>query len=243
MTIQSPPTRHASAMQGAANAKERALLERARAGEDVREEVILYVQRCIQGLAFQFARSIRYGQSVDAQDLIHSAILAMLKQFDKALTKEKPFGFLIQTARYTMLNIVSSGREDFMKARLPHEPLSISSLDAPIGDEDGFSLVDFIPCEVQLRASASETAEENRYQRLYQVIEALPEIQRFVIEHHYGLGCAPQSLNEISKRLSLEKHRPSQAKYHHKQALQALHKQLAADFPQYNEESDEERGE
>ena len=53
-------------------------------------------------------------------------------------------------------------------------------------------------------------------------MEALPPKQRFVIEHHYGLVGAPRSLHDLRRAGT-----PS-AQYHHRQALAALRRALAA---------------
>ena len=129
-----------------------------------------------------------------------------------------------------------SGRYDFVKRHSEQERISITSLDIPLED-DGTTLADVLPQASESRSDASRQEQLERISMaLCRAVEALPEKQKFVIQHSFGLGGhAPERINDISRQLQLRgtSSRPSNAHYHSKHALHTLHRTLSPLFPQY----------
>jgi len=205
--------------------QEHALLQRAYAGEDVRNEVVLSLQRHVYALA---GKHMRRDKAVERMDLVQSALTAVLYRFERALTKENPFSYLLQVADLTMVDCVN-GRGDAIKNH--NDDIAIISLDQP--DEDGISLADTLTFEVHLEEAHHPL--ESTFASLCEAIEGLPEKQRMVIQRHYGFDSEPQSLNMISRSLTrkAKSDRPANAHYHSKRAHAALRSRLASLFPQY----------
>ena len=216
------------------NDVEQALLQRALAGEKVRDEIILSLQSCIHSLATNYARP---DKGAEHMDLVQEANATLYQCFERALTKENPFAYLLQTARIVMINCVN-GRGDLIRTHTSQDPVTVVSLDQPIRDDlEDATLADLIPGEDVLLSERSISSEDadRTVTLLHQAIEALPDTCRIVIQRHYGFGFQPESLNEIGRSLSQKSRSrtPSNAHYYKKCALKALRQQLAPLFPQY----------
>ncbi len=205
--------------------QELTLIERAYAGEDVRNDAVLSLQERVYTLAAKYAHR---DKAIERMDLVMEASVAMFESFDRALTKENPFSYLLQVARNAMVDCVN-GRSDLIKTREGHIP--VLSLDLP--NEEGDSLADTLACEVRL--GEVHHSLERTFTSLCEAIEGLPEKQRMVIQRHYGFDSEPQSLNMISRSLTrkAKSDRPANAHYHSKRAHAALRSRLASLFPQY----------
>jgi len=204
--------------------QEQVLIERAYVGEDVRDDVVLSLQERVYTLA---AKYLGRDKAIERMDLVDEASVAMLESFDRALTKENPFSYLLQVARNAMVDCVN-GRSDLIKTREGHIP--VLSLDQP--NEEGDSLADTLAFEVHLEAHHPL---ESAFVSLCEAIEGLPEKQRMVIQRHYGFDSEAESLNLISRSLALraKSGRPGTAHYHCKLAHATLRKQLTPLLPQY----------
>jgi len=209
--------------------QEQALIERALAGEPVRNELILSLQRRIYNLAYRLASRYLRGkeQATERMDFVQKANETMLKRFSLALTKENPCSYLMKVARLTMIDCI---REIEASQEKSEGQSALLGLDLSDG-EDTSSLLDAIPVEVHLESSRKT---DTAYAVLYQAILTLPEKQRLVMLRHYGLGCAPESLNIISRSLSPKSPRPANAHYHHKRALVVLERMLAPALPLFS---------
>ncbi len=203
-------------------AQERALVTRARAGENVRDDIILSLQPRVYALAAKYWR--RDAGPVERMDLVQAANVAMFHSFGRALWGANPITYLLRVARGAMSNCLS-GRGDLIKTYRQEDRIALLSLDHPIG-EDGTSLADVLAHEVR-PAPCLETA----VHALCQAIEALPEKQRLVIQRHYGLTTQPESLNRIGRSLAPHIQRPANAHYHNRRALAALRRQLTPLLP------------
>jgi RNA polymerase primary sigma factor len=124
-----------------------------------------------------------------------------------------------------------------VEARLPLEHVldvrevsrSVSSLDEPIGSEDGTSLGDVLPSE------ASEPAEEvemnMREQALHAALAKLPRGERDVVSLRYGVGRdeGPKTIEEVVKLLGITRSRVRRleaeglARLGRAQEMEALH--------------------
>lgn len=211
------------------------LITRARAEGDpqVQHEIVLSLQPRLYTLARRYAR---YSTFLDCDDLVSCANIALLEKFSVAIHKNNPFAYLYRVAQKTMI-VCMSGRYDFVKRRSEQERVPITSIDIPI-EEDGSTLADVLPQEESIELESSHIQQrEQVYTALRNAVDALPEKQRFVIQHSYGLGeHAPERINEISRQLrrtGTSSH-PSNAHYHSKHALHSLHRALSPLFPQYD---------
>jgi DNA-directed RNA polymerase specialized sigma24 family protein len=200
--------------------QEHALIERALAGEQVRNDLIVSLQPHIYNLAYRLASRYLFGkeQATERMDLVQKANEEMLRMFAVALSKENPCSYLLTVARFTMIDCLKEIQAS--KARRGERDEAL--LDPPDG-EDVSPFIEALPVEVRLVPSRDAGTP---YGALYQAIGALPEKQRFVMLRHYGLGCAPEPLNSISRRLSPQSPRPANAHYHHKRALVVLERVL-----------------
>ncbi|MBA2391418.1 MAG: sigma-70 family RNA polymerase sigma factor [Ktedonobacteraceae bacterium] len=204
--------------------QERALIERARAGEDVRDQIILSLQRRIGALAAKYARP---EEQEDHADLVNSANVALLKHYQRALKHPNPYAYLLRTAQSTMINYYHGYGEHTQRERVP-----LLSLDEPHG-ENGAALTDLVSTEHSLEHSSFLEGATTTFLR--QTIATLPVKQRLVIERHYGIGRVPEPLNGINDETSPTQPHSMNAFYHHKKALTALRIALAAQFPQFAE--------
>jgi hypothetical protein len=102
---------------------------------------------------------------------------------------------------------------------------SLLGLDAPNG-EDVPSFIETIPVEGHVMPPHDPHTASGA---LYLAIQALPEKQRLVMVYHYGIGCAPEPLNVISRRFFPKS--PRNAHYHHRRALASLERALGPGFP------------
>ena len=192
-------------------AQEQALIERALAGEPVRNDLIVSLQGQVYHLAHRLASKSLRGkeQATERMDLVQEANRAMLKRFSRALTKENPCSYLLKVARLTMIDCIRTLDASGQQAK---------------EDDTASALLDGISLQVQRQASRQSKA---THALLYQAITTLPEKQRLVIVRCYGLGGAPESLNAISRSLSSTSSRHAKNAYHHhKRALVALKEHL-----------------
>jgi len=201
--------------------QEGALIERARAGEDVRDQVILSLQQRVHALAAKYARP--EGQE-DFCDLVNSANVALLKSYTQALRSPNPYAYLLRTARSTMINYFYGYGEHTQRERVP-----MLSLDTNYS-EDGTPLSDLLSTEQTVEQATP--LEEAAFAFLRQAVAALPEKQRLVVERHYGFGQVPESLNTIKGGSSPRNSRSMDARYQHSKALASLRAMLAPVFLQ-----------
>jgi RNA polymerase primary sigma factor len=94
----------------------------------------------------------------------------------------------------------------------------VTSLDRPIGEEDGSSMGEFVPDERS--GPSEEVAVSFRDRALRRAVHDLPEEERKVIELRYGInGDEPTPLRETSRRLELK---PSEVKKLEEKGLSRL---------------------
>jgi len=77
----------------------------------------------------------------------------------------------------------------------------VTSLDRPVGEDDSASLGELVADERM--GPAEELAVSLRDDTLRRAIDALPEMERRVIELRYGLEGEPTGLRETSRRLEI----------------------------------------
>ncbi len=212
--------------------QEQALIERALDGEPVRDELIFSfsIQRRIYNFAYRLAaKYLRREQAIEMPDLINSANEAMLRRFQRSLTKENPIAYLLKVARLTMIDGVN-GRSDSIKTYQDEESVSVLRLDLATCDDDE-ALAHALSVEIRLESPQQD--DDARAIALHKAIQMLPETQRIVMLRHYGFGHAPEPLNAISRSLSSTSKASTRnnANYHHKRALRTLQQALGSTFP------------
>ncbi|MDX6503851.1 MAG: polymerase primary sigma factor [Gaiellaceae bacterium] len=87
---------------------------------------------------------------------------------------------------------------------------TVTSLDRPLGEDDGTSLGELLPSPDD---SADEELEVSlRFEALHKALEQLPEREQQVLTYRFGLGAEdqPLSLEEIGRRLGITRERVRQ---------------------------------
>ena len=80
------------------------------------------------------------------------------------------------------------------------------SLDAPLSDEEGGTLIDITAADVE--SADSTTTQESLGKDLEEVMKLnLKERDIFILKHYFGIGCAECSQEEISEQLGLSRER------------------------------------
>jgi RNA polymerase sigma factor (sigma-70 family) len=176
-------------------AQERALIARARAGEPVRNEILLSLQDQILGMAQRFAHLAwdERGEPVEWLECVQAASIAILASFERALEKEDPYPYLLGIARRAIWRCIRQ-QGGFDTGR------DIESLDAPL-TSDGLTLAEVLSTETRLEAHTPALAMLEHYRsRLAQLLERLPEKQQRVLALHNGFQDAnPLSFREIDR--------------------------------------------
>jgi RNA polymerase sigma factor (sigma-70 family) len=204
--------------------QERVLVQRARAGENVRDDLILSLQRRVYALAGRYhARAQQRKEStIERADLAQAATVAMFRAFNRALAFDDPITYLLRVASGAMSTYLS-GRSDLIKSYEDQKRATVLSLDRPFYN-DGASLAEIMPVETILPPQRGVAP------ALYQAIESLPEKQRFIITRYFGLSGQPASLRAIGN-LYFQQLRPCSVHYHKKRALQTLRQRLTPLLP------------
>ena len=200
--------------------QERALITRALADEDVRDQIILSLQRRVYALAEKYARP---EEQEEFSDLVNSANVALLKYYQRALHSLNPYAYLLRVARSSMIDYYRGYGEHTQRERIPMLSLDRTRC------KDGLSLANLLSSE-QIVTSPSVSSDAT-YRLLRLAIASLPEKQRLVIERHYGFEQVPQSLNMLKGDCA--------SRYHHKKALSTLKEQLTPLLPQLANEEEE----
>jgi RNA polymerase primary sigma factor len=86
---------------------------------------------------------------------------------------------------------------------------SVTSLDRPLGDEEGGSLGDVV-ATAETEEPAAEVHLSLMSDAVHAALEALPERQRMVLELRYGFAGEPLGLTEIGRRLGITRERVRQ---------------------------------
>ena len=207
--------------------QEQALIVRALAGEDVRNDLILSLQRRVYNLAYRMADKYLRGkkeQAAERMDFVQKANEEMLLSFRTALRKENPSAYLLKVARFTMIDCMKEVQASQKRTRDGERNILLD--DDAFDGEDMTSFIETIPVEVRLLPPRDP---HTTYGALYLAIQDLPEKQRLVMMQHYGIGCAPEPLNIISRKLFPNS--PRNAHYHHRRALAVLERMLGPSFP------------
>lgn len=155
------------------------------------------------------ARNWIYGRARKSgldEDACADVLLAFIEQLQRDLrspgfrSMERKLGSYISTTVNRILYERKNNQQNILS--------SLESLDAPMGD-DGLPLHEVIE-DPTLARLAEEHDEEQVRKRLYEAIEALPEIERVVVTHRLSevrgidiaqmLGMSPANVSRIYKR-------------------------------------------
>lgn len=209
---------------------ERALLERAQHGENIRDEAVLYLQPTIERMAYRlytrFSPQSPVTKTVERDDLTQEAYARMLAQFPKALTQEKPFRWLLGVA-YGAMREQLNGQGDTIKRHPREKPIPLLRLNSPIANGE-ITLADILPAHFYHPSRLSEHAQAV----IEQAVKALPERQRTLIERYFGFYGTPVSLYQICRELHPNRQGKPNSSYLYHRALSALRQTLSKTFPQ-----------
>jgi RNA polymerase sporulation-specific sigma factor len=180
------------------HAEEQVLVDRALQGDEQAKHEI--VQACL-GYVTRVAQ--KYGELPhdDLLDLVAEGNLALVEYVDRALTKEKPFPYLMKVAASEIKHYVWYRSSLISRNNDKYPMIYTESLDAPIND-NGTTLTDLLALleEVGLMEPEPKKAQHDG---LYQAVEQLTERQKYIVKRHFGMdGLGPETLGDISRRLS-----------------------------------------
>jgi DNA-directed RNA polymerase specialized sigma24 family protein len=213
--------------------REQAFLERAQAGEDIRDEAVLSLKPTIERMASRlYARLSPQSrvQAVEMHDLEQEAYARMLALFPKSLQQKEPFRWLCGTA-YGAMRDQLNGPGDAIKRQPRDKPIPVLRLDRPLTD-DGATLADILPDSLR----SSPHLPEYTRAMIEQAIGTLPEKQRLIILLHFGFTGVPVSLNQIGRDVHSHHVRPHST-YQYKKALGTLRQALSDIFPHQSKQS------
>lgn len=187
------------------DAQEQELVNRARQGDEhAKQEMI---QACLWYVTRTAQKYIDALQHDDLLDLVQVGNTALVEKIENALTKPKPFAYLMATAQLEIKHYVSYRTSLISRWHLNHEMIWTESLDAPLSSNSHLSLQDVLS-ETEVPAAPAPAAKEpegksGEYGYLFNAIEKLPPRQKYIVQRHYGLdGEAPETLGDLSRRLS-----------------------------------------
>lgn len=216
--------------------QEQCLVIRARAGdEQAKEAICVHLMSYSSSIAGRLARTFRWAAPrIEYLDLVQTGMLAVLENFEQALQVENPIAYLIRVIRYQMFEYCRSYSSLIRtphnsRTQLPH--WNVDSLDVPLSRAEvgssTFADVLAAPC------GGEPEPDEASYQLLYAVIEQrLSHRQREMVERHYGLGCAPESIFAIGRSLAATAMHPERAGCClHQEAITKLRKHLDGVYP------------
>ncbi len=199
-----------------------ALVHRARAGDEAaREEIILSFVRYCAALAARYTRTYAWASPrIEYLDLAQMGMLTVIQTLDRALQQEKPFLYLVVTVRNEISDYCLSHTSLITtpEVHTPDRPFfprkEVVSLDTPISEDGPDTVGDLLAAPTPTEGDDPQ----EKYRRLYEAVERLPEKRRHIVKRHWGLQCAPESLNAIGRR--------SGAYTQHSRALATLRQQL-----------------
>jgi RNA polymerase primary sigma factor len=165
----------------------------------------LWIQQAIQRALANQSRSIRLPvHVVERQQRVARAERTLLARLGRDPTDEE----IAEASRLPVERV----------AEVRELPRTVTSLDRPIGEEGDASLADLVPAEEEEPLAEIEVS--LRSDLLDRALRELPDRERLVLEHRYGLGDRPpETLAEVARRIGVTRERVRQIE---KQALERL---------------------
>ena len=80
-------------------------------------------------------------------------------------------------------------------------------------DGESAELGDLIP-DLSAEPPEDELERRRRHRLIRRALAELPDRERLILDHHYGLSGEPQTLNEIGRQLGLTRERVRQLEAH-----------------------------
>ncbi len=211
------------------NEQRKALLARATKHDPSARTAI--IENCLPIVASIARKHILLtGTSVEYLDLVQIGNLALVENYEQALRKEDPFAFLIGCARFALYKYCRCHTTSITTPNTRGvQPYQIASLDVPFSQENDNTLLDILP----EKALGTESSGPDYSEPLQQAVATLPEKEKLVVEHYYGLGeLAPKALCDINRLLSPDRPQKGNAEYYRVRAMMKLRQTITLVFQQ-----------
>jgi RNA polymerase primary sigma factor len=165
----------------------------------------LWIQQAIQRALANQSRSIRLPvHVVERQQRVARAERTLLARLGREPTDDE----VAEASRLPVERVVE----------VRELPRTVTSLDRPVGEDGDASLGDLVPAEEEEPLADIEVSLRNDL--LDRALRELPDRERFVLEHRYGLGeRSPETLAEVAAQVGVTRERVRQIE---KQALERL---------------------
>jgi len=166
---------------------------------------ILWIQQAIQRALANQSRSIRLPvHVVERQQRVARAERELLGRLGRDPTDDE----VAEASRLPLERVVE----------VRELPRTVTSLDRPVGEDGDASLGDLVPADDDEPLADLEVS--LRQDLLDRALRELPDRERFVLEHRYGLGeRSPETLAEVAAQIGVTRERVRQLE---KQALERL---------------------
>jgi RNA polymerase primary sigma factor len=166
---------------------------------------ILWIQQAIQRALANQSRTIRLPvHVVERQQRVARAERDLLARLGRDPTDDE----VAEASRLPLERVVE----------VRELPRTVTSLDRRVGEDGDASLGDLVPAEEEEPLADIEVS--LRQDLLDRALRELPDRERFVLEHRYGLGeRSPQTLAEVAQQIGVTRERVRQLE---KQALERL---------------------
>lgn len=175
--------------------------------EQARNKLVCSNSRFVISIAKKFQ-----GRGLDLEDLISEGNLGLLVAVDK-FEPEKGYKFISYAVWWIRQSIMKAINDKSRMVRIPVNKINqadlyaidVSSLDSPVGDDEGSSVGDFIPSSENLEDDIMNKALTESINR---ILSQFSERERDVIVRRYGLNNQkPLSLKEVGDIYGLTKER------------------------------------
>ncbi len=182
--------------------QERSLVERARTGgKEERDNLLLYLFSSMDAFARHLALSWT-SHRPEYEDLAQQGCLEIASHIDQALREVDHVIPYLLKAGYGAIRNEAWRASHPIAAPTDVEPLRVLSLDAPLTEDEDYTLLDLLGGDTF--SVVIETT--SQHEALHSAIRALSERERTLVVRHFGLYInAPEPVSEILRSLGVPK--------------------------------------